>query len=130
LVALGLALLAAAFAGAADPYRQTRAFSEVMACDQGAGNCFGTEPGFVVGRRTYTTDTTHTDANGMTSTTATTHYEITWHRGRRDRAGPGRVVGVLRQGVGGKPGRVAAVARRGRRRGGEGRLAVVPAASW
>lgn len=83
-VALGLGVLVAALAGAADPYRQTRQFREVVACERGAGDCFGSEPGSIVGRRTYTTTTTttHTDANGHTYTTTntTTHYEVTWQR--------------------------------------------------
>jgi hypothetical protein len=83
-VALGLGLLVAALAGAADPYRQTREFHEVAACERGASECFGSEAGFIAGRRTYTTTstTTHTDGNGQTytSTTTTTHYEVTWQR--------------------------------------------------
>jgi hypothetical protein len=79
-VALGLGVLVAGFAGAADPYRQTREFREVVACEGDAAGCFDQEPGTMVGRRTYTTTTTHTDANGHPSTTTTTHYEVTWQR--------------------------------------------------
>ncbi|GAA3257285.1 hypothetical protein [Nonomuraea helvata] len=83
-VALGLGVLVAALAGAAGPLRQTQEFHQVMACERGVGDCFGSEPGSIAGRRTYTTTstTTHTDANGSTYTTTstTTHYEITWQR--------------------------------------------------
>ncbi|MEO3874039.1 hypothetical protein ABGB18_34970 [Nonomuraea sp. B12E4] len=79
-VALGLAVLVSALAGAAGPFWQTRQFREVAACEQDAGGCFGNEDGSIAGRRTYTTTTTSTDANGHTSTTTTTHYEVTWQR--------------------------------------------------
>jgi hypothetical protein len=83
-VALGLGVLVAALAGATDPYRQTREFREVVACERAASDCFGSEAGSVVDRRTYTTTstTTYTDGNGhtYTSTTTTTHYEVTWQR--------------------------------------------------
>ncbi|MFF4624667.1 hypothetical protein [Nonomuraea jabiensis] len=82
--ALGLGVLVSALLGAAGPYRQTREFREVVACDRGAGDCFDDEPGSIVGRRTYTTTSTrtYTDANGQThtDTTTTTHYEVTWRR--------------------------------------------------
>ncbi len=81
-VALGLGVLVAALAAAADPYRQTQAFHEVVACDRGVGDCFGNEPGSIADRRTYTT--TDTDANGNMSTT-TTHYEVTWQRANGSR---------------------------------------------
>lgn len=80
MVALGLVLLVTAGVCAAQPYRQTREFGAVMACDRGSGACFGDEPGTITGRRTYTTESTHTDANGTSSTTTTTHYEVTWQR--------------------------------------------------
>lgn len=83
-IALGLGVLVVALVGAAGPYRQTREFREVVACDRSVGDCFGNEAGSTVGRRTYTTTstTTSTDANGQThtSTTTTTHYEVTWQR--------------------------------------------------
>jgi hypothetical protein len=79
-VAIGLGVLVAALAGAADPYRQTREFREVVACDRGVGECFGSEAGSIVGQRTYTTTSTDTDGNGNTSTSTTTHYEVTWQR--------------------------------------------------
>ncbi|MEV0936924.1 hypothetical protein ACIBMX_41610 [Streptomyces phaeochromogenes] len=83
-VALGLGVIVAALVGAADPYRQTREFREVVACERATSDCFGSEPGSIVDRRTYTTTstTTHTDANGhtYTTTTTTTHYEVTWQR--------------------------------------------------
>jgi hypothetical protein len=83
-VALGLGVLVAALAGAADPYRQTREFRQVVECERAASDCFGSEAGSVVGRRTYTTTstTTYTDSNGLThtSTTTHTHYEVTWQR--------------------------------------------------
>lgn len=82
--ALGLGVLVAALVGAAGPYQQTREFREVVACEEAADDCFDSEAGTIVGRRTYTTTstTTHTDANGHThtSTTTTTHYEVTWQR--------------------------------------------------
>jgi hypothetical protein len=76
-VALGLGVLMAALAGAADPYRQTREFREVVACGRGVGECFGSEAGSIVGRRTYTTTstTTYTDSNGQTHTSTTTTNE-------------------------------------------------------
>ncbi|SDK75136.1 DUF2500 family protein [Nonomuraea jiangxiensis] len=81
MAALGLGVLVAALVGAAAPYRQTREFREVVACDdRGADGCFGSEAGSVAARRTYTTTTTSTDANGHTSTSTTTHYEVTWQR--------------------------------------------------
>jgi hypothetical protein len=83
-VALGLGVLVAALVGAADPYRQTREFREAVACERVASECFGSEAGSIVGRRTYTTTstTTHTDGNGntYTSTSTTTHYKVTWQR--------------------------------------------------
>jgi hypothetical protein len=86
-VALGLGVLVVAFTCAAEPYRQTRQYHEAVACERGA-DCFDREPVTVVGRRTYTTTTTHTDADGHPSTTTTTHYELTWQRAdgsRQDR---------------------------------------------
>ncbi|MEW9527992.1 hypothetical protein [Microbispora sp. NPDC049125] len=84
LVALGLGVLVVAFAGGAGPYRQTQAFRETVACERSAGGCFGSEPGSIAGRRTYTTTSTetYTDANGVThtSTSTTTHHEVTWRR--------------------------------------------------
>ncbi|MEV4109376.1 hypothetical protein [Nonomuraea sp. NPDC049695] len=83
-IALGLGVLVAALAGAAGPYRQTREFREVVACERGIGDCFGSEAGSIAGRRTYTTTSTTTsnDGNGQThtTTTTTTHYEVTWRR--------------------------------------------------
>ncbi|MER5645344.1 hypothetical protein [Streptosporangium sp. NPDC002524] len=75
-VTLGLGVIVAALAAAADPYRQTREFHEVVTCERRTHDCFVREPASVVGRRTYTT--THTDSEGHTTTT--THYEITWQR--------------------------------------------------
>ncbi|MGW0942509.1 hypothetical protein ACWD4O_08100 [Streptomyces sp. NPDC002623] len=80
MVVLGVAVLVVALSGAADPYRQIREFRGVVACERDAGDCFDGEAGSVVGRRTYTTTTTHTDANGGTYTDTTTHYEVTWQR--------------------------------------------------
>ncbi|MFD1547308.1 hypothetical protein [Nonomuraea guangzhouensis] len=85
MVALGLGMLVAALVGAAGPYQQTREFREVVACDRGVGDCFGNEAGSIVGRRTYTTTSTTTDANGQTHTSTTTHYEITWQRANGSR---------------------------------------------
>ncbi|MFL1382401.1 hypothetical protein [Nocardiopsis protaetiae] len=83
-VVLGLGVLVAALVGAAEPYRQTREFREAVACETAADDCFDSEAGSIVGRRTYTTTstTTHTDANGhtYTSTITTTHHEVTWQR--------------------------------------------------
>ncbi|MBB4938973.1 hypothetical protein FHR32_003278 [Streptosporangium album] len=84
-VAVGLSMVVAALAAAADPYRQTQEFREVVACGRGVGDCFGNEPGSIAGRRTYTTTTTNTDANGNTTTTTTTHYEVTWQRANGSR---------------------------------------------
>ncbi len=84
-VAVGLGVLVAALAAGAEPYLQTRQFREAVACERGAGDCFGNEPGSIVGRRTYTTTTTNTDANGNTTTTTTTHYEVTWRRANGSR---------------------------------------------
>jgi len=80
LVVLGLGVLVAALAAAADPYRQTRQFHEAVGCERDAADCFGREAGSIAGRRTFTTTTTHTDGNGNTSTTTTVHYEVTWQR--------------------------------------------------
>ncbi|MDG4767578.1 hypothetical protein O7632_26310 [Solwaraspora sp. WMMD406] len=85
-IAAGLVALATGLVGAAEPYQQTRAFHRVVECEQQrSGNCFDSEPGSIVGRRIYTTTSTHTDAEGHTWTTTHTHYEITWQRadGRR-----------------------------------------------
>ena len=79
-VALGIAVLGVAFAGAAEPYRQTREFRAVVACERQAAGCFDEEPSSIVGRRTYTTTSTTSNADGTTSTTTTTHHEITWQR--------------------------------------------------
>jgi hypothetical protein len=79
-VALGLGLLVVAIACAAEPYRQTREFRAVVACERHAAGCFDREPGTIVGRRTYTTTTTTTHADGTSSTTTTTHHEVTWQR--------------------------------------------------
>ncbi|MFC4587575.1 hypothetical protein [Sphaerisporangium corydalis] len=80
LVGLGLGVLVVALTAAVGPYRQTREFRQVVACDRDAGDCFGRGPASIAGRRTYLTTTTHTDANGTTSTTTTTHFEVTWQR--------------------------------------------------
>ncbi|MEV1065178.1 hypothetical protein [Streptomyces sp. NPDC050263] len=80
MVALGVAVLVVALVGAADPYRQIREFRGAVACERDAGDCLDSEAGSVVGRRTYTTTTTRTDANGVTYTDTTTHYEVTWQR--------------------------------------------------
>jgi len=68
----GLGVLVAALAASADPYRQTRQFHQVVTCERSAGDCFGSEQGFITGRR-YTTST---DSDGNPSTT----YEVTWQR--------------------------------------------------
>lgn len=74
-VAVGLAVLGAAFTYAVNPYQVTREFRRVVDCE-GSADCFASEPGSISDRRTYTT--THTDADGFTHTT--THYEVTWER--------------------------------------------------
>ncbi|MEU9832010.1 hypothetical protein AB0D67_10780 [Streptosporangium sp. NPDC048047] len=79
-VLLGLGVVVAALAAAGGPYRQTRAFREVVACEERGGACFAREPVSIVGRRTYTTTTTHTNGDGTTSTDTTTHFEVTWQR--------------------------------------------------
>jgi hypothetical protein len=78
--ALGLVVLAVALIGAAGPFQQTQEFRAAVQCDRGRDDCFGNEAGSVVARRTYTTTSSTTDANGHTSTTSTTHYEVTWRR--------------------------------------------------
>jgi hypothetical protein len=80
LVLLGLGVLGAAFAGAEEPYRQTRQFRQIAACEGSVGGCFARERGSIVGRYTYTTSTTHIDANGHATTSTTTHYELAWRR--------------------------------------------------
>lgn len=85
LVAVGLAVIAVALLGAAGPFRQTQEFRAAVQCDRGPDDCFGDEPGSVVGRRTYTTTSTSTDADGHTSTTTTTHYEVSWQRANGER---------------------------------------------
>jgi hypothetical protein len=79
-IAVGLIVLAVSLNAAVKPYREIREFRDVVACDRVVGNCFTNESGSITGRRTYTETTTHTDANGGTSTTTTTHYEVTWQR--------------------------------------------------
>lgn len=74
LATLGLGVLVVALLAAADPYRQTREFHRVSACEAGGTACFTGEQGTIRGRDTYTT--TDSDSNG--STTTTTHYEVTW----------------------------------------------------
>ncbi|HEY8480056.1 MAG TPA: hypothetical protein VIL71_09520 [Spirillospora sp.] len=76
LTVLGLSILAGGLFAAADPYRQTRQFREVVACEHSVGNCFTREQSSIVDRRTWVT--TNTDSDGHTTTT--THYEITWRR--------------------------------------------------
>jgi hypothetical protein len=78
--ALGLGVIAAALVPAADAYRQSREFHKVVVCERGTADCFAREPGRVVARRTYTTTTTYTDANGHLTTTTTRHFEVTWQR--------------------------------------------------
>ena len=80
LVAVGLGVLGYALVGAAGPYRETRAFHALATCPQAADGCFADEPGLITGRRTWVTTSTSTDANGHTTTTRTTHYEVTWRR--------------------------------------------------
>lgn len=75
-VAVGLAVLVAPLAAAAEPYRQTREFREVVTCERTVGDCFDREPASIVGRRTWTT--TSTSSDGTSSTT--THYEVSWRR--------------------------------------------------
>ncbi|GAA4262845.1 hypothetical protein [Dactylosporangium darangshiense] len=72
--ALGLGLLVAALVVANGPYRQTREFRRVAACQAGGTECFAGEPGTIRGRDEYTT----TDSNSNGSTSTTTHYEVTW----------------------------------------------------
>ncbi|WP_328498742.1 hypothetical protein OHS59_42840 [Streptomyces sp. NBC_00414] len=79
-VAIGVGVLVVGLVGAAEPFRQTREFREVVACDRGGHECFTDEEGSVAGRRTYTTTSTHTDADGNTYTSTTTHHEVTWRR--------------------------------------------------
>ncbi|MEU6711044.1 hypothetical protein ABZ897_06145 [Nonomuraea sp. NPDC046802] len=87
-VALALGVLVAALAGAADPYRQTREFREVVACERASGDCFDKEPVTIVDLSTYTTTSTtttmQTDVNGnthmSTTTTTDTHHMVTWQR--------------------------------------------------
>lgn len=78
--AAGLVVLAVALVGAAGPFRQTQEFRAAVQCDRGRDDCFGTEPGSVVARRTYTTTSTTTDADGFMHTTTTQHWEVTWRR--------------------------------------------------
>jgi len=80
LVAIGFGLLVTALAGTVEPYRETREFRQVSACEQSVGDCFDDEQGSIVGKRTYTTTSSSTDANGITTTTTTRHYEVTWQR--------------------------------------------------
>lgn len=78
---LGLGVLLTALAFTVGPYQQTREFRRLVACDRREGSCFATEQGFIRARRTYTTTSPHTDADGHTTTTSTTtHFEITWER--------------------------------------------------
>ena len=76
MVLLGVSVMVGALVAAVEPYRQTRQFREVVACEENVGGCFVREQGSIAGRRTYTT--THTDSEGHTSTTR--HYEVTWQR--------------------------------------------------
>jgi hypothetical protein len=95
-VAVGLGLLVVALAAAAEPYRQTREFRGVVACEQ-SGDCFGKEAGAIVGRNTYTT--TRTDSEGHTTTT--THHEVTWQRAdgsRETRDVSGSFYGAVQEG--------------------------------
>ena len=77
-VVIGLAVVWGALDAAAESYRQTAEFRRFTACDGTVGGCLEREPGFIVGRRTWTETTTSTDADGTTSTSTTTHYEATW----------------------------------------------------
>jgi hypothetical protein len=77
---LGLVLLIAALVAAAGPYRQTRQFRTVAACQAKGENCFAGEQGFIRAKRSWTTSTTQTDAGGNPSTTTTEHYGVTWQR--------------------------------------------------
>jgi hypothetical protein len=79
-VAVGLGVLVVALACAAEPYRQTREFRAVVACERQAAGCFDHEPGTIVGKRTYTTTSTTTSPDGATTTTFIPHYEVTWQR--------------------------------------------------
>lgn len=96
-VVLGLGVIVAALIAAADPYRQTREFREIVTCERSTNDCFVREQASIAGRRTYTT--THTDADGYTSTT--THHEITWQRAggsRRTREVPSDLYEKAREG--------------------------------
>ncbi|MEU7474661.1 hypothetical protein AB0A63_01670 [Lentzea sp. NPDC042327] len=99
--ACGLGVLVVALIGGAEPYRQTREFRAVAACEQGGGGCFETERGSIADRRTYTTTSTQTDANGHSTTTTTTHFEVTWQRAdgsRRARDVPSDFYSKAREG--------------------------------
>ncbi|WP_433326050.1 hypothetical protein [Spirillospora sp. CA-294931] len=78
--AAGLGVLGVAAAGVGDPYRQTREFRQVVACEKEGGGCFVKEAATITGRTTYKTTSTTTDAEGNTTTTTTTHYKVSWRR--------------------------------------------------
>lgn len=86
-VAIGLAVLVGALAGAAEPYGRTSEFRQVVACEEHGGACFDHETASIVERHTYTTTSTQNDANGVPTTTTTTHYEVTWQRADGSRQG-------------------------------------------
>jgi hypothetical protein len=77
---LGLGIVVTSLVAATGPFRQSREFRRTVACEQSVADCFGRESGSIVGRRTYTTTTTHTDASGHTYTTTENHWEVTWQR--------------------------------------------------
>ncbi|HSA52669.1 MAG TPA: hypothetical protein VLH10_21500 [Yinghuangia sp.] len=97
-VVLGLGVLVVALVGAADPYQKTREFRATVKCERG-GDCFGSEAGSIVGRRTYTT--TSTDSDGHTTTT--THFEVTWQRADGSRQGRDVSAGFYRKAQEGEP---------------------------
>ena len=72
----GLAIVVGAIVGGTGPLRQTRDFHAAVGC----ADCFGTEHGSITARRTYTTTSTQTHADGTTTTSTDTHYELTWRR--------------------------------------------------
>ena len=82
-MAVGFAVLATGLTFAAGPFRDTRDFHRTVGCET---TCFASEDGHIRSKRTYTTTSTYTDANGSTRTDTTTHWELTWERpdGRRE----------------------------------------------
>lgn len=75
-VVAGVAVVGVALSWAVEPYQQTQEFRQQVGCDRNAPGCFGSEPGLIASRRTYTTSHYH---DGHQSG-ETTHYEITWQR--------------------------------------------------